>query len=83
MIDSIFCMDCVAYYSSLKAAKCILKNNTGDLHEGVYDYAVIEKMQEGLCPDVEEEYFFEFKDGKYISIEKPSKFSNFCNFALG
>jgi hypothetical protein len=55
------------------------------MHETIYWYAVIEKIGEGIHPEVEKEYWFKYdkeQDG-FFEIEKPKETRCVCNHALG
>lgn len=76
---------CVGYFEDLETAKIILENNACDLFECLYEYAVIEKVEEGLYQLPKKEYWFVINktyDG-YVAIEKPSKFKGWAVFGIG
>ena len=53
--------------------------------EFCYDYAVLEKADEGICPNCEERQWFKFdrEHNGYFEIEEPECVKHICNFALG
>ena len=73
------------YFSAKKDAFNSLKENKCDLHEFLYNYAVVEKIEEGLHPDAEEEYFFKFNkmSGGFELIDKPIELFHCRNFTIG
>lgn len=76
---------CFGYFETLYDATKALNENWCDMHETIYWYAVIEKIGEGIHPEVEEEYWFKYdieKDG-FFRIEKPEAAYLTCNYALG
>ena len=76
---------CFGYYEMLYDALMALKENKCDMHEGIYWYAVIEKIGEGIHAMVEEEYWFKYdreQDG-FFEIKKPKETRNVCNHAIG
>jgi len=64
---------CVGYLESLDDAVEIVKGNCCDICEYTYEYAVIEKVDEGLYPfsEKEEQLWFKYNDGIYESIDNP------------
>jgi len=76
---------CIGYYNSFKKANDIVCNNTCDLWETIYNYAVIECIPEGLYPIRYREFWYKYneKENIYTLIEKPEELEIFVNFALG
>lgn len=74
----------VGYYKSKKTAIEVVKENVFDIWETVYEYAVIQKMWEGLYPDPLEETWFVFREltGQYSETEKPEQFEHY-QFGIG
>ena len=73
------------YYSDEAVAVQALNENWTDMREYLYDYAVIEKFGEGLCPLATERKFFKWdneRNGYYI-IDEPECCVHLCNFAIG
>ena len=76
---------CFGYKETLEKAEQALNENCCDMHEYIYQYAVIEKLGPYIHPEVEEEYWFKYdkeKDG-FFRIEKPEATHHTCNYALG
>lgn len=73
------------YYKELKDAKEALNNNSCDMHEYLYKYAIVEEIGEGIHYFAENRWFFEYDDkkGGFFEIEEPAITKNTCNFALG
>lgn len=73
------------YRETLKEAEEALNNNICDMHEFVYEYAVVEKLGPYIHPEVEEEYWFQWNDEKrgFYRIEKPEATEHISNHALG
>jgi hypothetical protein len=57
----------VGYYCNIEDAKYVVENNVCDINETCYDYAVIEEIEEGMYPRVEQQLFYKFDyfDKKY------------------
>lgn len=73
------------YYSEYKTAARALNENWTDMREGVYDYALIENIEEGLSPCSLERQWFKWDDERkgYFEIEEPKCVKYFVNFAFG
>lgn len=76
---------CFGYKKTLTAAEHALNGNWGDMHEYLYEYAVVEKLGPYIHPDVEEEYWFKWDEekGGFFRIKKPEAAYGVCNHALG
>ena len=70
---------------NLIAAEHTLNENRCDMHEYLYEYAVVEKLGPYIYPDVEEEYWFKWDEekGGFFRTEKPEATYGVCNHALG
>lgn len=75
----------VGFYTSFLDAHEALTNNRTDLHETCYDYACIEKVEEGLARPGELVGWYKYdKDvNKYIPIETPSFEKHICGRTIG
>lgn len=77
---------CFGYFHSKEQAMDAVLNNTGNICDFLYDYAVIEHIEAGIHPLVEEEIWFQFdnkKNGWYKIEDKPFFLKNTINFAIG
>ena len=75
----------VGYFASLDDAKTALLHNSTDLWETCYDYACIEKVEEGLANPGELVGWYKYdreKDG-YFPIETPSFDKCTCGRTIG
>lgn len=73
------------YYDNLDYTDEALRQNCCDMHETIYHYAVVEKIDAGIHPIVEKRWFYKYnkeKDGFY-PIEEPKEFKHYSNIALG
>jgi len=73
----------VGWYATLDKAKGTVLNNYCDIHETIYEYAVIEETPVGLYPDIQVEVWFQWKNGKYVEIPKPEEVKDLCNWGIG
>jgi hypothetical protein len=75
---------CWGYFSSKEECIKILHNNITDIHECYYNYAVIEKINEGLYPLPIEREFFEYNrdSSGFFEIKEP-EWDFTGNFAIG
>lgn len=71
------------FYKEYSDALSAVLTNRCNMHEGLYEYLIMEKMKEGIHPLAEEENWFKWKNNKWVSCRKPSKFSGIINWALG
>lgn len=76
---------CFGWFSSLKESKECVEKNYGDIHEGSYRYVVIEKMSDGIHGgfSIPKEWWYEWKEGKFVPIDKPEKLQHTISFGLG
>lgn len=86
---------CVGWFSNLKDAVEAAKSNKLDFSEcGSYEYAVVEKVSEGLpafAPSNEQKWFkcrkkeedAELKDIVYEECDTPEKYKGISNFSIG
>lgn len=73
------------YYDNFEDADKALRHNYCDMHEYLYRYAVIEKVEPGIHPIAEERWFYRYdeeNDGFY-HISEPEEFEHYINIALG
>lgn len=73
------------YYDNFDHADEALRQNCCDIHETIYHYAVVEKIDAGIHPIAEKRWFYKYdkeKDGFY-PIEEPKEFEHYINIALG
>ena len=73
------------YFKDHDTAVQALHENWTDMWEFCYDYAVLEKADEGICPNCGERQWFKFdrEHNGYFEIEEPECVKHICNFALG
>ncbi len=74
---------CVGFYHDLERALECVENNWGDIHEGNFNYVVIEKIGDGLYPTVEEFLWFKWNDGKYEQSCVPLGFECVRGYGIG
>ena len=74
----------VGYYSSKEEAFNAVHNNRGDMYETLYDYAIIEEVEEGLYPCSMTRWFFKFNSAlqKYEDMKEPDGFSSCCGLVV-
>lgn len=84
---------CFGYYENKTNAIKAVVENCGDMHEGSFNFLVIEKIPEGIhpMPDLEELWFKWINDysnegiydGYWIETGKPEWSEKIVNWALG
>lgn len=75
----------VGYYKSLADAENALATNATDMWETCYDYACIERVQEGLCRPGQLISWYKYnkeKDG-YLAIDTPEFDKHTCGRTIG
>jgi hypothetical protein len=73
------------YYPHKEWAIEDLHNNNLDMHEAVYDYAVVEKIPMGLYQLAEERIFFKWDEEKqgFFEVDGTDMQDCFGNYAFG
>lgn len=73
------------YYKDRDEAVLALHENRTDMWEYLYDYALIEKIEEGICSYASSRQWFKYdlEQGGYFEIDEPECVRNVCNFAIG
>lgn len=73
------------YYHRFMEAQKAVENNLTDMREGCYDYALIERIEPGICAHSEQMqwYMWDSENGRYTEIDQPESMKRLCNFALG
>lgn len=73
------------YYKEKDNAIVALNHNWTDIWEYCYDFAVLEKMDEGVPAYCEERYWFKYDKERngYFEIEEPGCVKHLFNFAIG
>ena len=78
---------CFGYYKTFEEADQAVKCNSCDINETIYDFAVIEFIEDGLHSICLEDnrwfYMFNYIFGIYERIEEPEEVKHFCNFSIG
>jgi hypothetical protein len=79
------CQRTFGFKETLEDATSSLQENRCDMHETIYNYAVVEKIDAGIHPVVEQEKWFKWDNEKkgFYEIDKPKETMNFINFAFG
>ena len=73
------------YYKTFEDCDESLKSNACDMHERLYMYAVVEKIEEGIHPLALERWWYKYdaeKDG-FFPMKEPKFMEHFINIALG
>ena len=77
-------MRCWGWYPNITDAQKALDNDTFSMSEGLYDYAVIEKVNCGIPAIGEVVEWRQYKNGKWSLLEKePMRFEGTVNFGIG
>lgn len=73
------------FYNTAEKAIEAVNENRCNMHEGMYEYLVIEHIEEGIHPFAENEKWFKwnYKDKCWKNCHRPKQFRGLINFALG
>ena len=78
---------CVGYFDTYEEALFVVLENSCDIHEGIYDYAVIETIPSGLYRYSLNSHWFRFSEDKTRLYEEiiiaPDFAKNVTGFAIG
>jgi hypothetical protein len=76
---------CVGYFKEKEEAVYTVENNVCDIFEYTYNYAVIERIEEGLYQvDIEPTFFkYNFEKEAYEECEKPAIIGPYVGLCLG
>ena len=75
----------VGWVKTFEEAEEIVLNNQGDIFEYMYDYAIIEEVEEGLYPFSFTRWLYkiDLKERKYYRIEEPDWIGKYINLGIG
>lgn len=75
----------VGFYTDRSDAEFAVKNNSCDIWEMCYDYAIIEEVEEGLYSlSTERSYYkYDTEDGHYHPIPEPDFMKHLSGFTIG
>ena len=75
------------FYQSRDIALQAVRENWTDIHEGLYDYAVVEGYDEGISygHDPAESQWFKWDECEqaYVEIEQPEEVKHYGSWAIG
>lgn len=76
---------CVGFFYDFEMAQEAVINNSCDIHEMTYDYAIIEEVAEGIYATTFNIHYYKYNHStqKYELIEPPKELSHLCGFAIG
>lgn len=74
------------FFNHYWTAMSAINNNQGDMYECLYDYIILEYIEEGVHPTVIHEEWFEWDQDKHkwsVMNSRPIQVSQTTNWALG
>jgi len=79
---------CFGYYITFEEADRAVRENRCDIHECLYEYCFIEKIEPGLhayCDPQKDRqlYQYQFETGEWESIPEPLCLTHIVNWAIG
>lgn len=75
----------LGWYTSPKKACEAVEMNRMDVRDNDHDYAVVERVHEGVWAGVDSEWWYkwDYDAELYVAIEKPSSIKHIINFGIG
>lgn len=74
---------CVGWYKSKDEAANAVENNFSDMHDYIYNYAIIEEMDMGVkLPDISRS-LYKWDNTCYKQVEIPKSLYRYSNFGIG
>jgi hypothetical protein len=76
---------CFGFFGTFEKAQTAVDNNTGNMRECLYEYLVIEEINEGIHPHVIKEWWNKWSENKnkWEPCDKPEEFFGTVNWSLG
>lgn len=79
---------CVGWYEDFLEAETAVVNNWGNLHNDMYEYAIIEEMEPGICMSDRNRFLYKWNSAcdQYERIEDdkiPQEVKTCSNFGIG
>jgi hypothetical protein len=76
---------CFGYFLNEKDARRAIELNSGDMHECLYEYLVLELMEPGIHPHVHRDSWYRWCDETrgWIPSVKPNDFIGVINWGIG
>lgn len=76
---------CIGYFSSLIDAFAAVMSNYKNMHKNMYQFCIIEEMEEGVLEYSPNRYIFAWNKSnhKYEQIDEPIEISKVTNFGIG
>ena len=75
----------VGWYPEFNMANSSVKENSCDINETCYNYALIEECEWGLYHPASKRWWYKYNKEKdeYIPIDEPDFIKGFCGFTIG
>ena len=77
------CHRCFGYYLAEYGAREAVKDNYGQMQECLYNFLVIEKIDQGIHAIAEVVRCYEWRDDKWTEIPPPKFSEGIYNYAIG
>lgn len=73
------------YFEEKETAVQVLHENRTDLRDCLYDYAIIEEFESGICPVCKQRQWFKWDSSRegFYEIEEPKGVEHVSNYAIG
>lgn len=74
---------CVGWFESYNEADYAVKSNYRDIHKNLYEYAMIETLEDGVFKQEVNRALYQWNGTEYQLIEEPEILSKCSNFGIG
>ena len=82
--EKIIASRCVGYFEEYADARKAVCENSCDICETIYNYAVIERLRSGLYPHDQKPHWFKYTgSNSYEEIETPKFAEHLIGFGIG
>lgn len=74
---------CIGYTTNLDEAKVAVESNLEDIHDGMYDYVIIEELLPGIKIQDTARWLYKWEGNEYKKIDIPQSIEHLSNFGIG
>lgn len=74
---------CVGWFNNLEEAEFAVEQNINNIHDGMYNYAIIEEMLPGIFTKDISRRVYKWELNQYIRIAIPTELKHASNFGIG
>jgi len=74
---------CVGWFESFSEADYAIRHNHKNIHNDMYNYAIIEVMEDGVLINETNRVLYKWNGQQYEPIAEPEILSKYRNFGIG